>query len=468
MTDPDLLLVVRRWWWALLLGSAIAALAGFVAASKATKTYETQVRLLVGPINSSVDLDASGGLARTYADLAISEPVLQRALRAAGNPRTLETIKKNVSTSSNTITRFITVTVRDRDPAVAADLANHIGSRLRMLANTTPPRAIAALDDFSRRSELAPLSGQRRDAVVRAASRVFGASQSGRIEVVQAASAPLRPAGPPIPLMTLLAALAGFCVAAVIVYALSVRRHGPASVARDRDLSAPPVLLPGGGHGAGAVVGLEDGPESAEAYRMLASRAQLLDTNAKTRTLMVLESADGSAAATVAARLASVVAESGRTVIILDLGTTGSGVTDQLGLAGEYGYANAITELRGPSGRSRSLRGALVARGERLFVLPRGTAQLSQAFSVARLTSVLRRLDDHADVVIVAGPALTRSAALIASVGAVDKVCLVVDSQDDGDELQRVVVQLENLDGHFAGAVLRRQAPRRGREVVRA
>ncbi len=466
MTDTDLLLVLRRWWWALLLGTAIAAFAGFAAASRATKTYEAQVRLLVGPINSSVDLEASGGLARTYADLATSAPVLRRALLAAKDRRSVDTIKDDVSTSSNTITRFVTVTVRDHDPRVAAVLANRIGRELRAMANTTPPRAVTALDDFAREPALTPLSGERRESVLKAASRVFGASQAGRIQVMQAASVPLRPASPSIPLMTLLAALAGFCLAAFFVLVQEVRRHVHPGVAKDQSPSEPPVLVRAGSHGdRGALVVSAAESERAETYRVLAARAGLLGASAGARSLMVLESADGSAAATVAANIASAVAEDGRSVVIVDLGTAGSGVTDHLGLTGEYGYANVVAE--GSPGLNGNLRDALVARGERLSVLPRGTAALAQLHSVARLQAVLRRLEDYADVVIVAGPPLTRSSSVIASVGAVDQVCLVVDSQDEGDELQRVVVSLERLDGRFVGAVLRRRdGRRRGREVV--
>lgn len=476
MTDTDLLLVLRRWWWALLLGTVIAALAGFGAASIASKTYEAQVRLLVGPINSSIDLDASGGLARTYADLATSEPVLQRALRAAGKPRTLDATEKNVSTSSNTITRFVTVTVRDHDPRVAAELANRIADRLRTLANKTPPRTISALDEFSRQPELTPLSGERRALMLKAASRIFGASQAGRIQVVQDASVPLRPASPSIPLMTLLAALVGFCLAAFFVLVQEVRERDRPSAAEEPGAATPPepdrteISAGNGDRGdprdRGVVVESGTEAESAATYRMLALRAGLLDVSDASRSLMVLDSADGPAAATVAAKLASTVAEEGRSVIIVDLGTAGSAVTDQLGLAGEYGYANVVADT---AARNGSLRAALVARGERLFVLPRGTAVLSPGHSVARLQSVLGRLGDYADVVIVAGPPLTLSAAVIANIGAVDQVCLVVDSQSDGDELQRVVVQLERLDGRFVGAVLpKRQAPRRRRQVLRA
>ena len=58
--------VARRWWWTLLVAAWVAGLAGFYVASRIDKTYESQVRLLVGPINTDdATLRASGQLVQT-------------------------------------------------------------------------------------------------------------------------------------------------------------------------------------------------------------------------------------------------------------------------------------------------------------------------------------------------------------------------------------------------------------------
>ena len=493
MNDTPLLPILRRWWWALLLGTALAGAAGFAAASTAPKTYEAQVDLLVGPVNSSVDLDASGSLARTYADLAKSEPVLRSALGpgqrraadalaskvsteplapavapAAPDQRRVDDLRTQVSTSSNAITRIVTVAVRDHDARRAALLANGIGARLESLANTPPPKSSVALDTFSRQSELARLSASGREAVQRAAARVFGASQAGQIGVVQAATAPPKAASPVVSLMAMLAMLAGFCLAALVVLVLELRDRGRLD---ERSLAQ---IVPGLLGVVDARCSLEDdvGPDSdtAEGYRLLASRAQLFDmTRGRAPSLLVVDTADGSSAASVAANLAAAVAAEGNRVILVDLDPPGSGVTEVLGLGSRYGYTNVLSDPGILSDDVARLHHALVRRGEWLSVLARGTVAGPRIVSLERLELLVERLRERADVIVLAGAPPNGSSAGIAWPRAVDQVCLAVDSEADGDDVQRVASQLGELGGRFAGAVLcSRGARRQPRVIARA
>ena len=59
--------VARRWWWTLLVAAWVAGLAGFYFASRIEPTYESQVKLLVGPINTDADtLRGAGLMIQTY------------------------------------------------------------------------------------------------------------------------------------------------------------------------------------------------------------------------------------------------------------------------------------------------------------------------------------------------------------------------------------------------------------------
>ena len=81
------LAVARRWWWTLLVATWVAAMAGLLVATRITPTYEAQAQLLVGPINTDSDtLRASGLLVQTYAQLAISPPLLNRRPRRRASP----------------------------------------------------------------------------------------------------------------------------------------------------------------------------------------------------------------------------------------------------------------------------------------------------------------------------------------------------------------------------------------------
>lgn len=455
MTDSQLISALRRWWWALLLGTLIATVAGYAAAATATKTYEAQLDLLVGPVNGGIDLDVSGGLARTYADLATSAPILRRALSTGGAARTVEDTREALSTSSNAITRIVTVAVRDHDPRVAAALANDIGLALRRLVNRTPPRANAALEAFAHEPELAPLSNEELDGVLRAARQVFGASQTGQISVVQAAAPPSRPSGPAVALMTMLAGLAGLCLAGFVVLAQEMRaRLRDETQAAARMFGGPSSVGGGAGESGDGVAEIRLGPASAESYKVLATRARLLARREEALSVLVTDSGDGSAAATVAAGLAEAVAADGLHVILGDLNAGTTGVTDMFEVQRRPGYTNLVADPAALSDGGDNLRQALLRHGERLSVLPRGTAKPPPTDSVARLTSLVDELRERADVVILAGPALTSSSTTLAWARTVDRVCLVLDSRADDDEVRRVFVGLERLDGGFVGAVL--------------
>ncbi|MEA2131995.1 MAG: Chain length determinant protein, partial [Solirubrobacteraceae bacterium] len=82
MNNGSLAAFAWRWWWVLLIATLLAAGAGYGAATRITKTYEAETQLLVGQLNTTVDLDASGTLARTYAQIGKGRPVLARAIRA--------------------------------------------------------------------------------------------------------------------------------------------------------------------------------------------------------------------------------------------------------------------------------------------------------------------------------------------------------------------------------------------------
>ena len=62
------LAVARRWWWTLIVSAWIAGLTGYLVASAIPPTYESQVKVLVGPLNAPTDvLRSTGLLVQTYA-----------------------------------------------------------------------------------------------------------------------------------------------------------------------------------------------------------------------------------------------------------------------------------------------------------------------------------------------------------------------------------------------------------------
>lgn len=210
MNNGTLAPFMLRWWWVLLIATLVAAGVGYAASTQIEKTYEAETQLLVGPLNTTLELEASGTLARTYAQLGLSRIVLARAIDAAGSDLTPKELLKQTSIESNEITRIIVVRVQQHSPQRAARLANAIGARLIDLSSARRASASSGLDAFKNTDEITALRPASQERVIGAAQRIFADTIAGRLHVTDMASVPAEPVKPSIPLLVILAALGGF------------------------------------------------------------------------------------------------------------------------------------------------------------------------------------------------------------------------------------------------------------------
>jgi capsular polysaccharide biosynthesis protein len=237
--EPGLLPVVRRHWRLIAIVTAACALAGLIFATTATKTYEAQTDLLVGPVDADyATIQASGQLGRTYAELAASERLVGPAARRAGVALPPKEAVKKVTATSNEITRIVEVRVRNADPRAAARMANALAASLVELQRTLPPQPAAPVDALLREPELLRMTRSERAAVRRAAARVLTRTNAGVLQVVDRAEPPSGAVAPRVPLLVLLAAVAG----AVAAFAFAIVRDG---VRRERARDELPDLLDG-------------------------------------------------------------------------------------------------------------------------------------------------------------------------------------------------------------------------------
>ena len=214
---------VQRWWAVLLCGAVVAAAVGYITATQLTETFEAETQLLVGPVNTTFDLDASGTLARTYAELATTRPVLARAISAAGGGTTAKDLEEVTTIESNEVTRVIAIRVQDNDRGRSAALANEIAARLVEITADREGGATSGLERFGREPEIVALPEEDRAPILGAADRVFGPA-AGRLSITEPATPPEDPIKPSIPLIVLLAAIAGGLLASAV--ALSMESRG--------------------------------------------------------------------------------------------------------------------------------------------------------------------------------------------------------------------------------------------------
>lgn len=216
MTGPGFIHLVRRWWWLIALGAVVGALAAWLIASHAGKTYQADTSLLVGPVSGDFStLHASGELGKTYAELAVSRPVVQAAARSAGVRLTPAELETAVTATSNDITRIIDIGVRQRNPLAAARLANAVGQQLLRVRTRLPVQRTDAAKTILGDPSLATLSHNQRQAVRGAVGRFGWSSTAGDLAVVESAVPSRQPVAPKVRLLVILAALGG-ALAAVL------------------------------------------------------------------------------------------------------------------------------------------------------------------------------------------------------------------------------------------------------------
>ncbi len=454
--------LVKRWWWALLLAAAVAGAAGYAVSTRLPKSYQSTVTLLVGPINTDVALDASGSLTATYESLATSQPTLQSAITATHAQLTPNQLSKSVTTTSNTVSRLVTISVSNPDPVLAAKLANALGARVSELANTTPTATNAAITAFDQEPQVQTLTPAQRQAVETALRRVIGVSPAGQVTVVNPAIAATRPASPKKPLIAILGALAGLMIAGIVLF---LRASGRGAAPDERSLAELDhtylgVVDVSAARDSAAAVSVEARPKSSAAadYRMLAARLSLVEGAQRTRSLLVVDSTDGSAAAVVAANLAAALARTAdQSVVLADVSAERGGVTRLLGLQGHAGYVELMAnpDLDALNGK---LNDFFVDRGELVRVLPRGNGEQAQPMSGQRARAVLRRLHEHADLVVLSGPPLSRSPSGLIWARAAESVLFVVDgNRTTQDEVVQAVSDLSLTNACFLGTVMGRR-----------
>lgn len=455
MDQAGFIPVARRWWPVILLAAIAAGATAYVAASRMAPTYEAQVTLLTGPINTDYGtLRASGDLARTYAELATSGPVLAGAIERLRLDETAEQLRLSVRATSNDVTRLVRIRVRDSDGAKAATIANELARRMTGLTQRVPREAVELVDGLLRQPEIAALAPDTREQIETAAARLLRQPREGRLEIVDPATRPTVPVAPRVSLITLLATMTGLVGASILVL---IKEFSSGTVKDEEDLADLtnlPLLgsigplrrrLPGRERG----VVVESAPSSGTAndYRLLATRIGLLDGDEEARTILVLGSDERDGSGTVAANLATVLAAGDRRVTLVDANEAQPEVTRLFGLNGEPGYGELVS-------REDNLTG--IQRSEGLLVLPRGDVADELLLDVPRARKALARLLGESEWVVLATPSVESSQSTLVWAHIADATVLVVRRGKSKRETVTDAVQALRLSGaRIAGSVIR-------------
>lgn len=249
--------ILRSFVWLIVVSVVAAVGASIVVTMIVPRSFEARATLSVGQPRSSQNVDyndllASQLLAKTYARLVNTGPLLDAAIARATLDMDQRTLRQRVRTEVQAQDILIDIVVRDTDGKQAALIANALAAEL--LARTPQPvepdvesitGQVAALDaliaDINRQIEILssvdlPTAAQqtqldaltrRLDAVATSRGILEGQllrSAPGTLLLIDPATLPTEPAGPGRSVVVLLGALIALISSVGLAYAITAWR----------------------------------------------------------------------------------------------------------------------------------------------------------------------------------------------------------------------------------------------------
>jgi capsular exopolysaccharide synthesis family protein len=465
-----LLAIARSRLPLLVAGTLLGGIVAFGLSSLQTKTYEARTTLIVGQSLSGLSTDfdqllVSQRLSTTYAAVATTRPILDAVIAKLGLDATPDDLIRRVRAVAQLESTLVSVSAQDASPDRAADIANALAQELIAASPTIQGRQKdfqAAIDaelgstlaqieltqDQAEALSLVPnrtpaqaaqlISLEDRLASLRSTyATLLSFSSNGAssmLSVIEPAVAPADAVAPRPLLNTLLGALLGLLVAVGLAAAATYFRD----VIRDADevqevagMSTLGTIAKQGGHPAGnelyrlaALLYPRSG--IAEAYRTLRANIEFGAVDTPLRTLLVTSSLPGEGKTVVSANLASVFAQAGRRVLLVDADLRMPGIDRILRLSNAQGLTSLLRndqleiESVGQSTEQENLR--VVTTGP----LPPNPAEL---LGSKRMLALLERLKSAADLVIFDSPPLLAVADSVILSSILDGTLLVIDTE---------------------------------------
>jgi non-specific protein-tyrosine kinase len=461
--------ILWRWAWLLTLGMVLAGVTGFITSKLQTPVYQASSTLLVSEGLGGGNYDAysalltSQQLTSTYVKMMTTRTILQEVAARVQVP--IEKLEKMIDVQVVRDTQLITVVAEDTDPSRAAAVANILPKVFRDYSQSTQSIRfteskqnltveIAKLDQQladtqSRIADLgqpqdvagttlldrlqADLAQQRQNRTVLLQSlenlRLVEAQSLNNVVIVDMAAVPTKPVGPRILINTALAAVVGLLLAlalAFLVEYLDDTIKGPdqatallklpvigvvARLSKD-ELSRGPVAI------------VAPRSPAAEAFRSLRTNLQFASIDRPLRRLLVTSGGPAEGKSIVVTNLATVFAQAGLSVVVVDADLRRPSQNKQFGLSRRVGLSELL--LHEPLG----LNGALqTTDAPNLSLLTTGTLppNPTELLGSQKMKALLDLVNEQANLVILDSPPASAVADATILASEVDGVILVIE-----------------------------------------
>ena len=492
--------LLRKWLWLVIVCALAAGTIAFIVSKNTTPVYEASSTLRVSQASNPAttvayaDILTSERLARTYASLLTSRPVLEETANRLGVE--VKSLENAITVTPVRDTLLLEITVEGPNARLIADVANvlpqvfidrdreqqlgqvtkwresletEIDATLADITRTT--NDLAATTDDSQKTRLEASLAQYRTTY----SSLLASAQQAKIAEAQAtnnlvvsepAIVPETPIRPRTFTNTLLAMVIGAMLAvgaAFLTEYLDDTVKTSDDVERVTGMSTLGAIarLKDAGGARQLVAWLKTKAPESEAYRTLRTNIQFSSVDKPIKTLLVTSSSPGEGKSTTTANLAVVMAQTGQKVIVVDTDLRRPVLHKVFGVPNNAGLTTALL-----AGENADLESHMQPTEiENLTVLTSGPIppNPSELLGSHRMTGLVQALSQHADLVIFDSPpvlAVTDAAVLARQV---DGVLLVADAGSTKEHaLAAATAELQKTSGDLLGVALNRLDARRG------
>ena len=443
--------IFQRWWWVLLLGMVTAGAVAYYVTSSEPPIYEATAKVLVQRGASGAqplpDIQASEQLATSYGDLIKTRPILEQVIDTLALPYGAGRLSGKTAIKSPR--SLIEITVADRDPEMAALLANTI--------------ATTFIDDF-RDKQLLQI------AQFQVSLAQYGITDDPSIVAAQIATlSTLRlaeeaipsssPSGPGNALVIGIAVIVGLIIAGGLIFLLESLDDRIKSAEEIKTLTGLTTLgsvLRYRTRDSDRSIDLSDNDvhsAMAESYRFLRTNLRFAALGAEEglKTLLVTSSTPAEGKTTTAANLSIIMAQEGKSVILVDSDLRRPSLHKFFGLDERKGLTNMVL---GEASLDEVLAQTAV---DGLQLLPSGPVppDATVILSSSKMKDVVEELRRSADMVIFDSPPLLVVTDPMILASLLDGTVLVVDTQRARrDTVKRGVQHLQQATQAYMGVVL--------------
>ena len=478
-----------QWAWLFIIVAIVAGSVSYYVSSRMRPFYQSSTTMLVNeaPATQANDYTSvlmSKQLTSTYAQMMVKDPILSQVIKEVGIGNSINDLKDWIDVSVIRDTQLIQVTVTTTDPDFSAKIANAMvtvfAEQIQAIQIGRFVQSKAALETqlaetdkqitlYTDKVEKATSTDEkeRLDAKLTQYRSIYAnlllsyeqirlaeAQSVSSVVQVETATPDPNPVSPKTFLNTILAALAGFLLAVIVIVA---REALDDTIKTPKDIIQKfqiPVLGVINRHPTNDKMPIslsEPRSPTAEAYRALRTNLNYTSVDHPLKKILVTSAEPGEGKSTTISNLAVVLAQNGSRVIIADCDMRHPRINAYFNLPNRIGMSTLFShqEVVKSVCQATSLPGLSVITTGPLPPNP------SELMGSKTMQAILTLMEQNADIILIDTPpvlAVTDAAALAPSL---DGVVLVVQpGKTRMTAFRQTLEQLSQVNARVLGVVL--------------